>query len=181
MDTNGSKTWIIIGIVAAAALIYAGVSGFGKSGVLPKDAPQGAGSLAAGEQKSPEQVRIEELKSRNLAAEPGSPGAPAQSNPIGKEQASVGAVKITMSGAGFLPAAFNVKSGSAVTLAITSNDLQTHIFKFDSPTLSGVAVGLGPQETREISFIAPVRGEYSFYCDVPGHAARGERGTMIVQ
>jgi uncharacterized cupredoxin-like copper-binding protein len=36
-------------------------------------------------------------------------------------------------------------------------------------------------ETRAITFQAPEPGEYEFYCDVPGHEARGEVGTMIVE
>jgi len=37
-------------------------------------------------------------------------------------------------------------------------------------------------ETRAVTFNAPVeKGEYSFRCNVGGHAGRGEVGKMIVK
>jgi uncharacterized cupredoxin-like copper-binding protein len=53
---------------------------------------------------------------------------------------------------------------------------------FNDPSLSAVAVGVSPRETRAITFNAPsTPGEYPFVCDVPGHAGRGEVGKMIVE
>ena len=113
---------------------------------------------------------------------PGSPDAPQQSNPITKAEIPSSAVKLEVSAAGFSPAQFTVDAGSAVTLSLTSTDDQTHVFLFDDPSLSAVAIGVGPGETRAISFNAPTkRGEYKFHDDVPGHAARGEVGVMIVE
>jgi len=67
-------------------------------------------------------------------------------------------------------------------VAVSSTDGYTHVFMFDDPSLSAVAVGVGPKETRAITFNAPAKaGTYSFHCDVPGHTARGEVGAMIVK
>lgn len=114
-------------------------------------------------------------------ARPGSPDAPQQTGPISKDSLPAGVVKLGASGAGFQPKTFEVKAGQLVTLSVTSIDSITHVFMFDDPSLAAVAVGIGPDETRAITFNAPKAGTYGFHCDVPGHAARGEAGTMIVK
>lgn len=110
---------------------------------------------------------------------PGTPEAPQQSNPIG--EAPAGSVELKVSASGFTPGTFEVRAGQPVTISLTSTDDQTHVFKFDDASLSAVAVGVGPGETRAITFNAPSKGSYGFHCDVPGHAARGETGTMTVR
>ncbi len=115
-------------------------------------------------------------------AEPGSPDAPKQTDPISEESVPRTAIKIKVSASGFTPNEFSVQSGKAITLSVTSVDDQTHVFAFNHPDLKGVAVGVGPGETRAITFNAPEsKGTYEFFCNVPGHAQRGETGTMIVK
>jgi uncharacterized cupredoxin-like copper-binding protein len=114
-----------------------------------------------------------------LDAEPGTPEAPQQSNPI--SEAPKDSVEITITASGITPSTFDVRSGAAVTLSVTAGGSQTHVFKFNDPSLSAVAVGVGPGETRAITFNAPTKGTYGFGCDVPGHAGRGETGTMTVK
>ena len=113
---------------------------------------------------------------------PASPSAPQQSNPIGNTAAiPSAAVKLTVSAAsGFTPNSFTVSAGAPVTLAITGADTQVHVFAFEDPSLSAVAVGVGPGETRAITFNAPsAAGQYKFYSNVPGQS--GETGVMIVK
>ena len=88
---------------------------------------------------------------------------------------------MTGSAEGFKPSTFEVKAGQLVTMSLTSVDKMTHVLLFDDPSLAAVAIGVGPDETRAITFNAPKAGEYAFHCDVPGHAARGEKGVMIVK
>jgi len=114
-------------------------------------------------------------------ARPGSPEAPQQTAPISVEDLPSGSVKLTGSADGFKPSTFEVKAGQLVTMSLTSVDKMTHVLLFDDPTLAAVAIGVGPDETRAITFNAPKAGEYAFHCDVPGHAARGEKGTVIVK
>ena len=115
-------------------------------------------------------------------AVPMSPEAPKQTPPVTKDQLPASTVKLEISAAGWKPAEFTVKASSPVTVAISSADDYTHVFMFDDLTLSAVAVGVSPRETRAITFNAPSKaGEYTFHCDVPGHAARGEVGKMIVK
>jgi plastocyanin len=116
-----------------------------------------------------------------LDASPGSPEAPQQSNPVSEEALPEDAIRIRISAEGINPESFEVESGSVVTISVTSTDTQTHLFKFRDPGLRAVAVGVGPGETRAITFNAPEAGEYDFFCDVPGHESRGEVGVMTVR
>ena len=113
---------------------------------------------------------------------PGSPEAPRQTGQISKDQVAKSAVSITVASTGFEPSEFRVKANEPVTLAITGGDPQwAHVFAFRSSVLSSIAVGIGGTETRAITFKAPVRGEYEYFCDIPGHPSRGEVGKMIVE
>lgn len=181
MEEERSPIWIVIGVIAAVAVIYFVIGKpFSKSGEITSRTGETSNTETNPAKKK--ESEIESLAKLKLNAIPGSPDAPQQSNPISsKEEVKKEAIKISMSGAGFLPAVFSVKQRTPVTLVITSGDAQSHVFKFDSEALSGIAVGLGPKETRSISFLAPAAGEYSFSCGVLGHKARGETGTMIVQ
>lgn len=108
---------------------------------------------------------------------------PSQSSPIeDQSQIPEEAIKIAITEQGISPASFEAKKGGKVILSVSSGDQWTHIFKFKSETLTDVAVGVGPKETRGISFFAPKEaGEYEYYCDVPGHIERGEKGIMTVK
>lgn len=110
------------------------------------------------------------------------PEAPHQSAPITDVKTLPDKViKLQVSSTGFTPKQINVSANSVVTISITSTDSYTHGFEFDSPDLSAIRIGVSPGETRAITFNAPKAGSYAFHCMVPGHAARGETGTMIVK
>lgn len=111
---------------------------------------------------------------------PGSPDAPKQSRALEEDEIPASAVKLSISAEGFSPNEFTVDSGDLVTISITSLD-KTHVFKFDDESLKAVAVGVGGGETRAITFNAPSAGDYTFFCDVPGHRGRGETGVMHVK
>lgn len=115
-------------------------------------------------------------------AAPMSPEAPKQTQPIAKEQLSAAVIKLDVSEQGFVPTSFTVKAGAPVSVAISATGEWSHVFFFDDASLSAVAVGVSPHETRAITFNAPVKaGTYTFRCDVPGHKQRGEVGSMIVK
>ena len=90
-------------------------------------------------------------------------------------------VKIGISTTGFSPKSFTTKPNTPLTLAFTATDSSPHTIVFDSPVLSAVGVGIGPGGTRAVTFSAPAAGTYTFRCGYPGHADRGEVGTMIVK
>lgn len=98
------------------------------------------------------------------------------------ESVPIGTIKLQISrDGGFQPKEFSVKAGEVVSLVLTSLD-GTHTFYFDDKNLEKVKVAAGNDETRGISFVAPQqKGEYKFYCDIPGHRQNGEEGIMIVK
>lgn len=190
MSKKQTIVLIIIAVIVLGFLVYLGVT---QKPVTVPDEEMGEGTetaesigeaLVEGGSLVTEggEVVTEEGEPVDNTAAPGSPTAPQQSDPISEEAIPRGAIKLQVSATGFEPNEFTVNSGEAVTLSIISVDEQTHIFKFDDPSLRAVAVGVGPGEVRALTFNAPdERGEYRFFCDVPGHTARGETGTMIVR
>jgi len=111
-----------------------------------------------------------------------SPLNPTQSPPINGEEVPPEAIKLGISSEGIIPAAFEVQEGAEVLLSITSEDEWSHIFRFNDVSLDNIAVGVGPEQARMIKFYAPEEsGQYEFFCDVPGHKSRGEKGIMTVK
>ena len=112
----------------------------------------------------------------------GTPEAPSQSLPISKEKIPDTAIKLSIRKGSFNPASFTVSKGQTVVLSLTSTDTHGHSFVFVDPSLASANVGVGPNETRIITFTAPgSSGSYKFQCNTFGDAARGEVGTMIVK
>ncbi|MBI4652678.1 cupredoxin domain-containing protein [Candidatus Kuenenbacteria bacterium] len=124
-----------------------------------------------------------EGKPVRLDVVPGTTEAPQLSNPIKNlEQLPAEAVKLIVTEKGLQPLSFTVKAGGVVNLIITSGDSHMHMFRFKDPLLSAVEIGPSRGETLAMVFNAPEKaGEYEFYCDVPGHENRGEKGKMIVK
>jgi len=80
------------------------------------------------------------------------------------------------------PKRFSVKAGSQLTLTVISADVYTHVFKFVEPRLQNVFTSVDAGGRQTITFTVPSqKGEYVFYCDVPGHRGRGEEGVMVVE
>lgn len=108
--------------------------------------------------------------------------APIQTSLLNKAELPDSVIKLEVFAGIWQPNNFTVKAGDPVTLAISSNEDFTHIFKFNDPILSAVKVFVSPNQTRAITFKTPDKvGEYIFSCDVPGHVASGEVGKMIVK
>jgi len=114
-------------------------------------------------------------------ASPTSPEAPQQTGPLNKESLSTKVIKLDFSlDKGIVPREFTVAKGAPVSIAVSSLDQWSHIFRFTDPSLSAVAIGVSAGETRSMTFNAPTKaGEYTFSCDY--HANRGEVGKMIVK
>ncbi len=67
-------------------------------------------------------------------------------------------------------------AGQPVTIHFTNEDLWWHTFTIDE---LGVNENVAMGAERAITFDAPP-GEYRFYCAIPGHAAIGMEGTLVV-
>jgi len=108
--------------------------------------------------------------------------APRSSLPISKEEVDKKAIILDVSAVGFLPNIFTVKAGEVVTIALTSTDQWSHNINFSDPILQAAETSVSAGTTRAFSFNAPsAKGEYNFFCGIPGHAARGEVGKIIVE
>ncbi len=144
-----------------------------------------ATSSAAGTNRVTEDniVITEEGAPVKLNVMPSDVAAPKESAPISLEDVKDDAntVKLSVSAAGFEPKEFRVKQGQLVNFTLTSTDGFTHVWLPDDMALIGTALGVAAGETRMKSWNAPARGEYTFRCDIPGHASRGETGKMIVE
>lgn len=183
MQDKKTIIWIVIGVVAGLVVIYfAATSNYISNKPYGVQTPQGTvavpGTNAVNDSGK---VVTKEGAPVKQDVTPGTPEAPQQSAAISEDQIPPTAIQLEVSSAGFKPSQFKVKAGAAVTISLTTSD-QTHLLYFDDPSLQAVAIGIGPGETRAITFNAPTKpGTYDFHCDVPGHKNRGEIGQMIVQ
>ncbi len=193
-----NTTWIIV-VVAVLVVLGIILLSAPKTAQAPEMKPEGTeqetpegviseGVLTGAEVVVPDaspvskegEVLTPEGKPVDNMALPGSPEAPKQSRALEESELPAEAIRLSVSASGFTPNEFTVKAGEVVTLSITSTDM-THVFKFDDESLQGVAVGVAKNELRAIPFNAPSAGDYTFYCDVPGHRGRGETGVMHVE
>jgi plastocyanin len=111
-----------------------------------------------------------------------SPEAPKQTQAIESEEEIPEATKLTLDANGFNPQTFRIGRGQALTIALTGSEDSSHVLAFEDPKLSGVYINVRPGETKATTFNVPDEpGEYVFFCDFPGHRARGEEGVMIVE
>jgi heme/copper-type cytochrome/quinol oxidase subunit 2 len=111
------------------------------------------------------------------------PNTPEAPKPVlvNKDQLTKQVIQLAVGGGKITPNTFTVPTGAPVSLAVSSNDNQVHVFIFTNSAVGAIAMGVGPGETKAITFNAPAVGEYVFRCDVPGHASQGEVGKMIVK
>ena len=112
---------------------------------------------------------------------PAEGNAPRQTGFLVKEDLPPTLTKLEVGSGDFTPLEFITKAGAPTSFSLTSVDKITHVFVFDDPILSAVAIMVGPGQTKAITFNAPEkRGVYTFRCDTSGHFEKGETGKMIV-
>jgi hypothetical protein len=180
--------WIVVILVVAVAVVIA--MKWNYYGPTPKNLeeqtlkPSNIAAPGASVVSTSGIVVTPEGKAVRNDAKPMSPEAPQESLPItDKNSVSQDKIDIKVSATGITPKEFRVKANAVTNLLVSSGDQFTHLFKFQDPSLSAIAVGVGPGDpTRLITFNAPLKkGEYQYFCDVPGHIGRGESGKMIVE
>ena len=202
---NKKTTWLIIGLVVVV-IIIAIIASSGKQQTGTNKSSEANVPVASSEALSkeaiatPEEVQqaqpVVEGASRvidNVVVTPtgkpvkndalaGTAEAPQRTDISNPDVLPPEAIKLTVSNQGFNPAQFEVKAGQVVTLGLFTTD-GVHTIVFDDPSLQAIRLNVNPEVGRAITFNAPTEaGEYSFYCDVPGHREdNGETGVMVVK
>lgn len=85
---------------------------------------------------------------------------------------------VTMNDIFFDPKEIANPADTDVTIELPNNGASAHNFVIDE---LGIDSGdVAPGTTAEVVINAPA-GEYEYYCDIPGHAAAGMVGTLVVE
>ena len=202
---NKKTTWLIIGLVVVV-IIIAIIASSGKQQTGTNKSSEANVPVASSEALSkeaiatPEEVQqaqpVIEGSSKvidNVVVTPagkpvkndalaGTAEAPQRTDISNPDVLPPEAIKLTVSNQGFNPAQFEVEAGQVVTLGLSTTD-GVHTIVFDDPSLQAIRLNVNPEVGRAITFNAPTEaGEYSFYCDVPGHREdNGETGVMVVK
>lgn len=108
--------------------------------------------------------------------------APRQTGFLNRDELSEEVVKLNIGNRTISPNSFTTTVGAPTTFSVTGVDSYSHVIAFDNPVLSAVAILVGPNQTKAITFQAPNEpGTYDFKCVSPNHSDKGEVGQMIVQ
>ncbi len=111
-----------------------------------------------------------------------SPEAPHQTNFLVEDDLPEESINIEISEDSFSPKSFATSPNTATFISFSSKDGGVHTITFDDPSLSALAVLVGPNQTKGILFKSPSEpGTYAFRCITPGHAEKGEVGEMVVR
>ncbi len=179
-------SWMVGGVIVAAAVVYLVVGG---DVTIPSSTPKVEGTkteqgtvVVPGTNAISDSgvvVNQDGIEVKSDAAY-GSAEAPKASALVDKEALPDSVVKLEQIEGGFSPAEITVKAGRGVVLSVTGGSGCS--FRFMDPALGAIGIGVGPGETRVVPFNAPdKKGEYKFFCDIPGYEARGWIGKMIVE
>jgi plastocyanin len=108
-------------------------------------------------------------------------GTPAGSPVTGDEpvsNAGTQVVELTMVDIAFEPTDLTIPAGADVTIKLVNNGALPHNFAVPSEGIQSEDFSSGASGTITVNLPA---GTYEFICSVPGHAAAGMVGTLIVE
>lgn len=97
---------------------------------------------------------------------------------------SAGSADIIMEDLRFTPNQLNAKVGVPLRLRLTNRGTERHDLNFPSlhmPGLEGVESIVEPGGTRTVTVQFDQAGTHTFVCSLPGHAAAGMTGAVIVR
>jgi Cu+-exporting ATPase len=92
--------------------------------------------------------------------------------------ASAQEVSVTARNLRFEPAEVHVRAGGWIVIRFTNDDPVFHDWSVDG--LANVDAGARPGQTQRIRVRIDAPGTYRIECSVPGHAAAGMTGTLVV-
>lgn len=102
----------------------------------------------------------------------------------GGNDPSTGSAEIVMEDLRFAPNQLNAKVGLPLRVRLTNRGTERHDLNFPSlhmPGLEGVQSIVEPGETRVVTLQFDAVGAHTFICSLPGHAAAGMTGAVIVR
>lgn len=107
---------------------------------------------------------------------------PKQTEPLDEETLPEGVVRIRVSrNQGFGPDIISHIGGRVHSWVLLGSPGESHSLVFEDSVLSNVVIRIGRGENRGVSFVTPEKsGDYTFYCDEPGHREAGETGILRV-
>ena len=97
---------------------------------------------------------------------------------------STGSAEIVMEDLRFTPNQLNAKVGLPLRVDLTNRGTERHDLNFPSlhmPGLEGVESIVEPGATRTITLQFDQPGTHTFICSLPGHAAAGMTGAVVVR
>ena len=97
---------------------------------------------------------------------------------------STGSAEIVMEALRFTPNQLNAEVGLPLSVRITNRGTERHDLNFPSlhmPGLEGVESIVEPGASRTITLRFDQAGTHTFTCSLPGHAAAGMTGAVIVR
>lgn len=126
--------------------------------------------------------KMEDKMEQSMQASPTSPASTVSTAPSASPSGAMteGSVKtFTMNTGSFYykPDTITVKKGDTVKLSIT-NDGGFHDFTLDEFSVKQM---LPAGKATEVTFVASKAGTFEYYCSMPGHRAKGQKGTLIVE
>ena len=87
-------------------------------------------------------------------------------------------VPVEMGDMYFKPDSLIAAAGASISLSLHNGSPIAHNFALAA---LGISRNVPPGGNVVVSFTAPPTGTYYFYCDVPGHAAAGMVGRLVVR
>ena len=105
-----------------------------------------------------------------------SPAASPEASPVA-DGATAAEVTVTAIDIDWVEKELTIAAGTDTRFVITNQGAVGHNFSIDE---LGVSVDIAPGDTAEVTINASA-GTYQYYCNVPGHAAAGQVGTLTVQ
>lgn len=165
MENKNAKLWALLGIIAVIVII------------ILVAASQGAGPSKTG--TSNQSAAVSNPNSSSTVADLNGAAEAPKPVIVAKDKLPKSTIKLEIGSDKITPNTFTVKAGQPVSLAVTSGDGKPHVFIFSNSVIGAIVIGVGPSETKAITFNAPVAGTYSFHDNIPGH--QNVSGTMIVK
>ena len=102
----------------------------------------------------------------------------------GGNDPSTGTAELVMEDLRFTPNQLNANVGVPLTVRLTNRGTERHDLNFPSlhmPGLEGVESIVEPGASRTVTLQFDTPGTHTFICSLPGHAAAGMTGAVIVR